>query len=141
MNKTATRWWVLAGLYLACMASALAANTAKEGAADLVLRGDAVCTACHDEADSPQLLAIGRTRHGVTADQRTPSCTSCHGESAAHVGYKGSDKPPKPDRTFGKHTTTPAEARNDACLACHQQDNKRHLWARSEEHTSELQSH
>ena len=71
MNKTATRWWVLAGLYLACMASALAANTAKEGAADLVLRGDAVCTACHDEADSPQLLAIGRTRHGVTADQRT----------------------------------------------------------------------
>ena len=82
-------------------ASALAKD---EPAKDLVLKGDAKCTACHDEADSPQLLAIGKTRHGVRADERTPTCTSCHGESNEHLGYKGSAKPPKPDRTFGRNT-------------------------------------
>ena len=97
-------------------------------AKDLVLKGDAKCTSCHDEADSPQLLAIGRTRHGVKADERTPTCTSCHGESSEHVNYKGSAKPPKPDRTFGKNTQTSASDRNEACLTCHSSDRKRHLW-------------
>ncbi len=128
MSKLGQRWIALAGMYLALAGAAQAANTPKEGATDLVLRGDAVCTACHDEADSPQLLAVGRTRHGVTADGRTPSCVSCHGESAEHVGYKGSAKPPKPDRTFGKGTATTAVERNDACLSCHQQESRRHLW-------------
>ena len=50
----------------------------------LALKGDARCTACHDEADSPELLAIGKTRHGTVADSRTPTCTSCHGNSEAH---------------------------------------------------------
>ncbi len=111
------------------------AEEAKAVAKDLVLRGDAKCTACHDEADSPQLLAIGKTRHGVTADGRTPTCTSCHGESDSHIGYKGSDKPPKPDRTFGKNTATPAAERNAACLSCHQKDSKRHLWMGSAHET------
>lgn len=95
---------------------------------DLVLSGDAKCTACHDEADSPELLAIGKTSHGVKADTRTPTCTSCHGESTSHLEYKGKGKPPKPDRTFGKRTTTPAEERYEACLGCHQKEDKRHLW-------------
>ena len=111
------------------------AEEVKAAAQGLVLKGDAKCTSCHDESDSPQLLAIGKTRHGTNADGRTPTCTSCHGESAAHIGHKGSDKPPKPDRTFGKNTATPAAERNFACLTCHQKDSSRHLWAGSAHET------
>ncbi len=116
---------------LAAATSAQAADDAskpvmakKEAAKDLVLRGDAKCTSCHDEADSPELLAIGKTRHGTNADKRTPECTSCHGESEKHTSHKGSDKPPKPDRTFGKSSTTSAADRNNTCLTCHQGGNR-----------------
>ena len=105
----------------------LAADAAK----DLVLKGDAKCTRCHDEADSPELLAIATTRHGVKGDSRTPSCTSCHGESEKHLGHKGSDKPPKPDRTFGKTTANSAQDRSGACLTCHQGE-KRTYWEGSQ---------
>lgn len=103
--------------------------TTKEAPKDLILKGDAKCTGCHDEADDskptmldlrPSVLAIGKTKHGTVADSRTPTCTDCHGESEKHVKHKGSDKPPKADRTFGKNTKTSPEARNDACLSCHQ---------------------
>jgi DmsE family decaheme c-type cytochrome len=96
---------------------------------DLVLKGDAKCTTCHDEADEPQpsllglqhsVLAIGKTRHGTRADGRTPTCTDCHGESEKHLSHKGSDKPPKPDRWFGNGSNTPIDARNGSCLSCHQ---------------------
>ncbi len=106
-------------------------------AQDIVLKGDAKCTSCHDEADEPQpsmlelhpqVLSIGKTMHGTTADSRTPTCTDCHGESASHINHKGSDKPPKADRTFGKNTVTPAAERNEACMRCHQKDASRHLW-------------
>jgi DmsE family decaheme c-type cytochrome len=103
---------------------------------DLVLNGDAKCTICHDESDSPELMQIGQTKHGVRADGRTPTCTSCHGESLAHLGHKGSTKPPKPDRMFGKNTTTPAAERNVACLTCHKSDAKRHLWTGSKHETN-----
>jgi DmsE family decaheme c-type cytochrome len=102
------------------------ASAAEESATkDLVLRGDARCTTCHDESDSPQLLAIGKTKHGVSADTRTPTCTSCHGSSDNHVGNPTGAKP---DRMFGKNSATPATARSAACLNCHQQDADRHLW-------------
>ncbi len=107
------------------------AEVLKTASKDLVLRGDAKCTACHDESDSPQLLSIGKTSHGVTADGRTPTCTSCHGESIAHLGHKGSDKPPKPDQVFGRNSATPSADKNGACLSCHSKDSKRHLWAGS----------
>ena len=120
--------------------SALAAADPKPAASDkdLVLQGDAQCTRCHDEADGPQLLAIGKTRHGTRADSRTPSCTSCHGTSEKHLGHKGSDKPPKPDRTFGKNSATSAEARSDACLSCHENDAKRSHWAGSTHETKDV---
>ncbi|NJD26169.1 MAG: DmsE family decaheme c-type cytochrome [Betaproteobacteria bacterium] len=94
-------------------------KAAKEDAKDIVLNKDAVCTTCHDETDAPDLLAIGKTRHGTRADARTPTCTSCHGESKAHVDYRGKDKPPKPDVVQGKRAPDPTAASN-ACLACHQ---------------------
>lgn len=40
----------------------------QEAPKDLVLKGDAKCTSCHDEADAPGLLAIGKTKHGTVAD-------------------------------------------------------------------------
>ena len=124
----------LLGLTTPALAAADAPTLApatKDVARDLVLNGDAKCTKCHDEADGPELLAIGKTKHGTNADKRTPSCTSCHGDSEKHLGHKGSDKPPKPDRTFGKNSMTSSADRSGTCLTCHQKDSKRHLWAGS----------
>jgi DmsE family decaheme c-type cytochrome len=122
---------VLIGFALAFCASAARAQGAaeKEAAAgkrgDLVLRGDAKCTRCHDEEDSPQMLAIGKTRHGTNADGRTPTCTSCHGESDQHINKPADVKErPKPDRTFGKNSKTPMAERAGACLQCHQGGNR-----------------
>ncbi len=121
-------WSALLGLPMTVLyASAEEATqqAAPGQASDLVLRGDAKCTTCHDESDSPQLLAIGKTKHGVTADARTPTCTSCHGDSNGHVSNPTGAKP---DRTFDQKSQTPASERNAACLSCHQQDATRHLW-------------
>lgn len=99
---------------------------------DLVLKGDAKCTKCHDESDSPAVLAIGKTRHGTVADGRTPTCTSCHGASESHINNSGGGKDrPKPERMFTKGSKTTVEARNGACLACHEKDAKRSHWAGS----------
>lgn len=122
--------------------SALAADPAappqsKPSAKDLVLKDDSRCTQCHDEADNPQLLAIGRTRHGTTADNRTPSCTSCHGESDSHVNYKGKDKPPKPDVVFGRTTPNTPAQRDGACLSCHQGGTRIH-WTGSTHESNEV---
>lgn len=134
--RMALQWATLGSVLMGCAAYAadvvkttpvLASTSAK----DLILTGDAKCTACHDEADSPGVLAIGRTKHGTVADSRTPTCTSCHGDSSAHLDHKGSGKPPKPDRTFDKKSKTPAAERNTACLSCHQKEAKRHMWAGS----------
>jgi DmsE family decaheme c-type cytochrome len=94
---------------------------------DMVLKGDAQCTRCHDESEEYPVLAIGKTKHGTVADGRTPSCTSCHGASDTHVN-KPADalERPKPDRMFGKKSATPVAARNDACLTCHQGGNRIH---------------
>jgi DmsE family decaheme c-type cytochrome len=109
-----------------------AAAPAGANATGLVLNDDAKCTKCHDESDNAPVLAIGKTKHGVRADLRTPTCTSCHGDSSAHLNNPGGGKDrPIPDRTFTKNSKTPPAARNEACLTCHQKDSKRHLWAGS----------
>lgn len=138
--------FALAGT-LAAIPPALAASEATKAAPaknlaadpnakDLILKGDAKCTGCHDEADEPTgrstmlelnpgVLAIGKTKHGTQADSRTPTCTDCHGESEKHRLHKGSDKPPQVDRSFRKKTTTSVQARNEeACLTCHQRGNQ-----------------
>jgi DmsE family decaheme c-type cytochrome len=104
---------------------ALAANGMdkdKEVPKDIVLTGDAKCTTCHDENDSPEALAIGKTRHGTVADKRTPGCTNCHGESELHVKEAGRGSGPTPtvDVGFNQKNPASAEARNAACLSCHQ---------------------
>ena len=95
---------------------------------DVVLKGDAACMLCHQylEAKFP-ILAIGKTKHGTRADKRTPTCTSCHGESDTHINPQGLSERPKPDRMFGKRSTSPASELDEACLSCHQ-DGKRIHW-------------
>jgi DmsE family decaheme c-type cytochrome len=130
LRKVAVLLTLSLGLSLPALAADPPKAEAKPGSKDLVLKGDARCTTCHDEADAPELLAIGKTRHGVTADGRTPTCTKCHGESNAHVDHKGKDKPPKPDITFNKGSPNAPEQRSGACLECHQGGNRIH-WSSS----------
>ncbi|MRX10546.1 DmsE family decaheme c-type cytochrome [Pseudoduganella sp. FT25W] len=118
-----------AGMVTSFPAAAAETLTADQGS-DLVLKGDAKCTACHDESDNPQLLQIGKGKHGTRADGRTPTCTSCHGASDAHADSKTQQRP-APDRTFTKNSKTPVADRNDACLSCHDKDAKRSHWAGS----------
>lgn len=97
--------------------------------ADAVLRGDAKCTACHDETDKngPRVFAIARTRHGVAADGRTPTCTSCHGDSAMHMKKpEGASKRPAPDRVFSKNSPTSPSEQNEPCQSCHKGGNRTH---------------
>jgi DmsE family decaheme c-type cytochrome len=101
--------------------TALAQSSDKPARKDMVLREDAKCTRCHDETEEYPVLSIGKTKHGTRADQRTPTCTSCHGESETHANKpEGVTERPAPERGFSKKSTTPAEARNQACLTCHQ---------------------
>ena len=129
---TAATWTTVAALMLmVSVAEVRAQDQEKAVRKDLVLRGDAKCTRCHDAEDNPQILQIGKTRHGVQSDTRTPTCTSCHGDSDAHVNNvrpAGSNERPKPDRTFAKNTTTPADVRSGACLECHGGDRHLAFW-------------
>jgi DmsE family decaheme c-type cytochrome len=114
-------------LQVLILAAALAGQALAQERKDLVLRGDAVCTRCHNDGDEFPVLAIGKTKHGTVADGRTPSCTNCHGESDLHVNRPADAKErPKPDRTFGKSSKTPMEARSGACLSCHQGNTRMH---------------
>jgi DmsE family decaheme c-type cytochrome len=105
-------------LALATAGPALAQGGGAEPTKDLVQRGDAKCTRCHDENDDFPVLAIGKTRHGVTADARTPTCTSCHGESEAHIKRPKADKPERTYKANDAHTAP--NVRSDTCLTCHQ---------------------
>ena len=120
------------GLWIALRAAAMAvALTTTAQAQDLALRGDAKCTKCHDQNEAYPVLAIGQTKHGTKADGRTPTCTSCHGESDAHINKAADAKArARPDRTFGKTSQTSHEARSQACLTCHQ-GGKRIHWSQS----------
>ncbi len=122
---------LLAGMaILACPAMATRADEAGQPPKDLVLKGDARCTSCHEETDSPNVLRIGKSRHGTRADARTPTCTNCHGQSDAHEkeANAGARKPAKPDVTFKKGSLTPVALRNEACMDCHQTDAERMHW-------------
>jgi DmsE family decaheme c-type cytochrome len=99
---------------------------------DLVLKGDAKCTKCHEENGSPGVLLIGKTKHGTIADSRTPTCTSCHGDSEAHQkGPSGGNAQAKPDVVFKAKGGIAAEAQSASCLACHQSDSNRSHWSGS----------
>jgi len=107
----------LCAFILACGAGASAVTAAEPGAvAKAALERDAVCTACHNESWRTPVLTIYQTKHGVKADERTPGCQTCHGESAGHLKEGPGTKP---DTVFGKGKS-PVEAQNSACLSCHE---------------------
>jgi DmsE family decaheme c-type cytochrome len=123
----------LAGFVLAlglgtAWGQASSGSEAKPKQEDLVLRGDARCTRCHGAEDEFPVLDIGKTRHGVKADQRTPTCTSCHGESENHINRpSGAKERPKPDIVFGhNNASTPAEGQSGTCLSCHEKGTQIH---------------
>jgi DmsE family decaheme c-type cytochrome len=137
-----TRAAALCGLVLGLAAPGGAwAADAPASVKDLVLKGDAVCTRCHDENESTPVLSIGRTRHGTVADGRAPTCTSCHGDSVRHVQNvraPGETTRPRPDRVFaGKAPATSATERNAACTGCHQ-DSRRTHWQGSAHETRDV---
>jgi len=105
---------------------------------DLVLKGDAKCTKCHDEGDEYPVLSIGQTRHGVTADGRTPTCTSCHGESDKHINKpEGVKERPHPDVVFKGKSASESAAINKSCLSCHEAGKRAH-WSGSKHESQNL---
>jgi DmsE family decaheme c-type cytochrome len=131
--RKATQWLPNVSLVIAlCVGVSAQADEMKVGQfklakADTVLRGDAKCTGCHDESDNPKptmlgenphVLSIGKTKHGTAADGRTPTCTTCHGDSTDHMKKpEGTAKRPAPDRMFKKSASP--DAQNEACTGCH----------------------
>jgi DmsE family decaheme c-type cytochrome len=127
----------VAALGAVFMADAVAQE--KTARKDIVLTGDAKCTRCHDEGDDYPVLAIGKTRHGTVADGRTPTCTSCHGESDRHINKPAdSAERPKPDRTFTKKSQTAVAERNEACMGCHRKDAARSHWEGSQHQSRDV---
>ncbi len=113
-------------LWLACYVCVLLANSAV--AADAAPEKSrlperySVCTKCHDESEDQPILSLLQTKHGVTADSRTPDCQSCHGGSEAHVrNPQGLSTRPSPDVVFKKGTygLTDERVRSGQCLTCH----------------------
>lgn len=119
----------------------LGGQTTKD-VAQASLARDAVCTKCHDENDNKPIFSIYQTRHGVRADQRTPSCQSCHGESALHVkNPQGASPRPLPEIVFGakphEKLASAPDQQNQACLSCHKAG-QRVNWDGSEHQTHDL---
>lgn len=107
---------------------AFAQDQGADKAADRTLKGDAVCTACHDESEATPILAMySNRRHGNKADERTPGCQTCHGASQAHIKSSKAS----PDVIFGDKAkafpVSSAENQVAVCLTCHK-DSKRNLW-------------
>lgn len=108
-------------LGLATAGGALAQGNSSLTEPDLALRGDAVCTRCHDAESEVPVLAIGATKHGTVADGRTPTCTSCHGASETHIKKPANTQVrPKPTVVFSKKGGSTPEIQSQACLSCHQ---------------------
>jgi DmsE family decaheme c-type cytochrome len=112
------------------------AGDAAEG--DRTLRGDAICTRCHDQGEARPVLSIYQTRHGVKADGRTPGCQTCHGASEAHV-KNAADTDPRPpvEVSFAKGEGTSADRRIETCLACHKNGQRNH-WRGSQHEAAGL---
>ncbi|MDB5811757.1 MAG: Doubled motif protein [Betaproteobacteria bacterium] len=120
-------------LVLFGLPASVLAQSAGPAIADESLKGDAVCTKCHDETEKRKpVLSIYKTRHGVRADSRTPGCQSCHGASEAHIKNAANTDPrPMVELQFGVKDAAPLKQQEAVCLACHKTGQRVH-WAGSE---------
>lgn len=110
--------------------------------ADRSLKGDQVCTECHDENDNKAVLAVYKGKHGVKADGRTPGCQSCHGASEAHVknGPKKGEvggKRGAVDIVFGAKSKQSTREQSEVCASCHKGDKRTH-WTASQHDTVDV---
>jgi DmsE family decaheme c-type cytochrome len=121
--------------------AAEAESTVPAGASPQVassLNDDAKCTRCHDESEAVPVLSIYQTRHGVKADERTPTCQSCHGASEKHLAGDPNQKGrARPDVVYARKAYKPNASRELAstCLGCHSGGLRQH-WTGSQ-HDSE----
>lgn len=122
--------------------AAYAGNEGAMAAGDRSLKGDKVCTECHDENDNKAILAVYKGKHGVKADGRTPGCQTCHGASESHV--KNGPKPGvvgakrgKVDVVFGAKSTNSSKEQNGACISCHESGLRTH-WTGSQHESSDV---
>jgi len=80
--------------------------------------GTKTCLTCH--GSDPKVTAILNSPMAVMGDRRTPfamgGCMACHGPSENHIAMKA----PYPDVVFAGPHKSPAEARNQVCLSCHE---------------------
>lgn len=126
--------WVLAFAAAAFMlpgiVHAQAKPVAQKGAKDLVFKGDARCTTCHDETEAYPVVDIAKTRHGGVGKFRDMTCSTCHGASDKHADAPSSEKNrPKPDIVFGKKgERTDPNKRSGTCLECHSGDRQMAFW-------------
>lgn len=106
---------VIAGAWLVAMP----AQAADEK--DIIYKGDAKCTRCHDENEAVPVLSIAKTKHGVAKDGRTPTCVTCHGESEKHANKPEDVKDrPATERNFTKKSKLTADEKSAVCSTCHQ---------------------
>lgn len=82
---------------------------------------DEQCAGCH--GSNEHVMAITKTPHGAKGNKGGPSCTTCHGESTAHM--QSGNGSVKPDRSFARGSKTTAEQRSQVCMSCH--SGSRHL--------------
>jgi hypothetical protein len=118
-----------AALFALCCGApgSVLAQPSPAATADASLKGDAICTRCHDETERKPVLSIYKTRHGVKADARTPGCQTCHGASEAHVSNPAkSDPRPMVDIQFGVNDAATTEVQVAACIACHRTGQRAH---------------
>lgn len=134
---------ILATLWIICAlgyAGAVSAQQTLTKAADRTLKGDEVCTRCHDESESKPILAIYQTKHGVKGDARTPGCQSCHGASENHLKGSQNGKPrAMPDVMFSKGAFAQSDeaTRAGPCLTCHKGSNRSH-WEGGQHQTAKM---
>jgi DmsE family decaheme c-type cytochrome len=131
------RYWQRISIGVALMLGLCGAWKTHAAPPDRSLKGDAVCTHCHDETEAKPVLAIYKTAHGVKADERTPGCQSCHGSSEAHVrNATGASTRPRVDIDFDRGSGA-AQLIMGTCLGCHQNGQRMH-WAGSEHQRSDV---
>ena len=122
--------------WMACLLGTAGALAAQPPAPVTALKGDAICTRCHDESEKKPVLSIYQTRHGVKADSRTPGCQSCHGESEQHVNNpKGTDPRPPLEIRFGSKADPGRQT--EACLTCHKSGQRVH-WSGSQHQSNDI---
>ena len=101
-------------------------------------KGSETCLGCHN--DSP-VNNIIHTAHWVKGDPRAPAanleCETCHGPSRAHAEGFEKGEPVSPAIVFKGPNISPADARNGACLSCHQ-DTARMNWLGSPHQRNDL---